>query len=162
MQNYMTKRIVEEAWRPKYYIGDRVITTDHVTRFYGACLAKMFMGNRSINQIFCTREIFNAVPSIQASMTKNAMEDLTGCLHYSDDWDIMGEGDWDDIYDDPKVIADPFTASHRLKHGRLEDGYNKVCTVCCCCCCYYDSNRFLITFFPSFLPFSYQAVASYC
>jgi hypothetical protein len=65
MRNYMRKRIVEDGWTPKYYTGDRVITGDHVTRFYGACLAKMFMGNRSINQIFCTREIFNAVPSIQ-------------------------------------------------------------------------------------------------
>jgi hypothetical protein len=67
----MQKRIVEDGWTPKYYTGDRVITADHVTRFYGACLAKMFMENRSINQMFCTREIFNAVPSIQASMTKN-------------------------------------------------------------------------------------------
>jgi hypothetical protein len=73
MQNYMQKRIVEDRWTPKYYTGDQVITPDHVTRFYGTCLAKMFMGNRSINQIFCTREIFNAVPSIQASMTKNTM-----------------------------------------------------------------------------------------
>jgi hypothetical protein len=50
----------------------------------------------------------------------------------------MGDGVWADTYKDPKVVADPFTASHRLKHGRLEDGYNKVCTVvcCCCCCCY--------------------------
>jgi hypothetical protein len=37
---------VEDEWTPKYYTGDRVITVDHVTRFYGACLAKMFMGNR--------------------------------------------------------------------------------------------------------------------
>ena len=117
MRNYMRKRIVEDGWTPKYYIGDRVITTDHVTRFYGACLAKMFMGNRSIKQIFCTREIFNAVPSIQASMTKNAMEDLTGCLHYSDDWELMGDGVWSDTYDDLKVVVDPSTATHRLKHG---------------------------------------------
>jgi hypothetical protein len=64
-------------------------------------------------------------------MTKNAMKDLTGCLHYSDDWDVMGGSDWDDIYDDPKVVANPFTATHRLKHGRLEDGYSRVCTVMC-------------------------------
>jgi hypothetical protein len=56
-------------------------------------------------------------------MTKNAVEDLNSCLHYSDDWELMGDG--------PKVIADPFTAVHRLKHGRLEDGFNKVCTVVC-------------------------------
>jgi hypothetical protein len=59
-----------------------------------------------IEQIFCTREFFNAVPSIQASMTKNAMEDLTGCLHYSDDWELMREGAWSDTYNDPKVAAD--------------------------------------------------------
>jgi hypothetical protein len=40
----------------------------------------LLMGNRSINQISCTREIFNAVPSIQTSMTKNAMEDLTAFI----------------------------------------------------------------------------------
>jgi hypothetical protein len=148
MRNYKTRRIINDKWRPKYYTGDREISEDHVTRFYGACLAKMLHGNRSINQIFCTREIFNAIPSIQAAMTKNALEDLTGCLHYSDDWDC--DGVWDDLYPDPKVVAEPFTASHRLKHGRLEDGYNKVCIVSCCCCCYYGSNRFLITFFPSF------------
>jgi hypothetical protein len=58
-------------------------------------------------------------------MTKNALEDLNACLHYSDDWKVMGDGDWDDTYDDPKVRAAPSTASHRLKHGWLEDVYNK-------------------------------------
>ena len=62
-------------------------------------------------------------------MTKNALEDLTSCLHYSDDWDPECGSDWDDIYDDPKVVAATGTAKHRLKHGLLEDGYNKVCTV---------------------------------
>jgi hypothetical protein len=37
----------------------------------------------------------------------------------------MGDGDWDDKYDDPQVRAAPSTASHRLKHGRLEYAYNK-------------------------------------
>jgi hypothetical protein len=54
------------------------------------------------------------------------MEDLTSCLHYSDNWELMGDGIWSDTYDDPKAIADPFTAVHQLKHGQLEDGYNKV------------------------------------
>ena len=62
-------------------------------------------------------------------MTKAALEDLTTCLHYSDDWDPECGGDWDAIYDDPKVVAPPGTADHRFKHGVLEDGYNKVCTV---------------------------------
>jgi hypothetical protein len=38
----------------------------------------------------------------------------------------MGNGVWDDIiYDDPKVEADSSMASHRVKDGILEDGYNK-------------------------------------
>jgi hypothetical protein len=77
---------------------------------------------RSMEQIFSTREILDAVPSIQAAMTEGALEDLTTCLHYSDDWDPKGDGVWDDIYDDPKVVAPPSTATHRLKHDRLEDG----------------------------------------
>ena len=131
MRNYMRKRMVEDNWRPKYYCqnGNGEITGDHVARYYGTCLAKMHMGNRSIDQIFCTREYFNAVPPIQESMTKNCLEDLNACLHYSDDWDVMGVVGckWDDTYDDPKVECDPSTASHRLKYGLVEDAYNKVC-----------------------------------
>jgi hypothetical protein len=40
------------------------------------------------------------------------LEDLTGCLHYSDNWELMGDGVWADAYDDAKVVADPLTASH--------------------------------------------------
>jgi hypothetical protein len=103
MQNYMRKRIEEDGWTPKYYSFDNVIKADHVARFYGACLGKMLMGNCSIEQIFCTREIFDAVPSIQASITENTLEDLTGCLHSSDDWELMGAPNWDDIYVIPKL-----------------------------------------------------------
>ena len=60
----------------------------------------------------------DAVPLIQASMPKGALEDLTSCLHYSDNWDPEDGGVWDDTYDDPKVIADPSTtAIHLFKHG---------------------------------------------
>jgi len=124
MRNYMRKHMVEDGWSPKYYTRDKVITGDHVVRFYGAYRAKMLMSNRSIDQMFLTREIFDAVPSLQASMTKNALEDLTACLHYSDDWDVMSDDDWEDTYGDPKVEADVSTAAHRLKHGLLEDAYN--------------------------------------
>jgi hypothetical protein len=98
MRNYRRKRIVEDGWTPKYYTGDRVIIAGNVTRFYGACLAKTFMGYRSINQILFTREICYAVPLIQASMTNNAMEDLTSCLYYNDDWELMGDGIWSDTF----------------------------------------------------------------
>jgi hypothetical protein len=62
--------------------------------------------------MFSTREILDAVPSIQAAMTKSALEDLAACLHYSDDWDPKENGVWDDIYNDPKVVADLSTAPH--------------------------------------------------
>jgi hypothetical protein len=106
----MTKQITD-GWSPKYYTWVKVINTaDHVARFYGGSLAKMLMGNCSIEQIFCTREFFNAVPPTQESMPKNALDDLTTCLHYSDDWEC--KDDWDGIYDDPKVEADTSMASH--------------------------------------------------
>jgi hypothetical protein len=128
MRNYMRKRIVEDGWTPKYYTGNKVITADNVARFYGSCLDKMLAGNRLIEQIFCTREIFYAVPSIQASMTKYALKDLTGCLHYSDDWDFKWDVVIGMIYTMTLrlLLLHPLcTASHRLKHGQLEDAYNK-------------------------------------
>jgi hypothetical protein len=47
VRNYMTKRVAD-GWTPKYYHYNNVITADHVARFYGAFLAKMLMGNCSI------------------------------------------------------------------------------------------------------------------
>jgi hypothetical protein len=102
----------KEGYMPRYYTGDKVIIGDHVARFYGTCLGRMLNGGRSIYQIFSTREILDAVPSIQAAMTKGTLEDLTTYLHYSDDWDPEDGGVWDDIYDDAKVVAPPSTASH--------------------------------------------------
>jgi hypothetical protein len=148
MRNYMQKR-VEEGYKPRYYTGDKVIKADHIARFYGACLGKMLTGGRSIEQIFSTREIFDCVPSIQAAMTKGALEDLTTCLHYSEDWDVDDDQNWDDIYKDVKVEAAASTASHRLKHGQLEDGYNKVCTVLLLLLLLFES---ILNSLPSFLP----------
>jgi hypothetical protein len=75
MRNYMRKRVLEESYKPRYYTGDEVIIGDHVAKFYGACLGRMLNGGRSIDQIISTREILDAVPSIQAAMTKGALED---------------------------------------------------------------------------------------
>jgi hypothetical protein len=72
MRNYMRKRVLEDNYKPRYYTGDKAITGDHVARFYGACFGRMLNGGRSIEQIFSTREILDAVPSIQAAMTKCA------------------------------------------------------------------------------------------
>jgi hypothetical protein len=65
MRNYMKKRVLGENYKPRYYTGDKVIIGDHVARFYGACLGRMLNNSgRSIDQIFSTREILDAVPSI--------------------------------------------------------------------------------------------------
>jgi hypothetical protein len=56
-----SKKTQFDSEQASYYIGDKVITGDHVARFYGACLGKMLTGGRSIDQIFSTREIFEAV-----------------------------------------------------------------------------------------------------
>ncbi|OEU11342.1 hypothetical protein FRACYDRAFT_245661 [Fragilariopsis cylindrus CCMP1102] len=124
MQNYMKKQVLEEGYKPRYYHRDRVITGGHVARFYDACLGRMANGGGS------DREILDDVPLIQAAMTKGASEDLTTCLHYSNDWDPKDDGVWDDLYNDPKVVADLSisTATYRLKHGQLEDGYSKWIT----------------------------------
>ena len=113
MQNYMTKKVVEDGWTPKSYQYEDTIQPDHVARFYGTSLmAKILMGNQSVNQIFCSREYFNEVLPIQASMPKNEPKDSTSCLYYSDNCDPKKNDNWDD-----KVVAPPSTASHRLKHG---------------------------------------------
>ena len=169
----MEKRILDDGFKPRYYTGNNVITGDHVARFYGACLCRMNHGGRLIKQIFETREIMNAVASIQASMPKGALEDLTPCLHYK--WRLKSWGEWcdngvwDDIYDDPKVVADLSTVIHRLEHDWLEDGYNKVGTVVylLLLSCFKSITKnclpsFFFFFFFFFFVFVFlQAVASY-
>jgi hypothetical protein len=41
MRNYMRKRVVEEDYKLRYYTGGKVITGDHVARFYGACRGRI-------------------------------------------------------------------------------------------------------------------------
>jgi hypothetical protein len=122
----------------------------------------MLTGGRSIEQIFSTREIFDCVPSIQAAMTKGALEDLTTCLHYSDDWEVDDDQNWDDIYKDVKVEAAALTATHRLKHGRLEDGYNKVRTVLMLLLLFESILNFIPSLLTYLLTYLLKAMTSYC
>jgi hypothetical protein len=43
MQDYMTKRIVEEGYKPRYYTGGKVITGDHVADFTVLVLVKCLL-----------------------------------------------------------------------------------------------------------------------
>jgi hypothetical protein len=56
MRNCMRKRVGEDGWTPKNYTGNKVITEDNVARFYGSCLGKMFVGNRSIENRYFVQE----------------------------------------------------------------------------------------------------------
>jgi hypothetical protein len=126
MRNYMTKimKDPEIQFKPRYYKPDidKVITSDHVARFYGCLIAKMLAGNPSIEQAFSTRDVFNAVEPMKEAMTKNAMQDLSRCLHFADDWN---DDDWTNEYFDSKDEAKEDTAQHRKKFALLEDAYNK-------------------------------------
>ena len=69
-------------------------------------------------QIFSTREIFAAVLSILATMTKSALQqNLTACLHYCTATigiRRMVVYVWDEIQDDLKVVVDPSTCNTQI------------------------------------------------
>jgi hypothetical protein len=44
----------------------------------------MIHGGRSIEQIFSTGDIMDAVPLIREAMIKSALQYLTTCMYYSD------------------------------------------------------------------------------
>ena len=125
MRNYMTMLIEEKSYKPRYYKAGKTITTDHVARFYGALLAKMLSGYPSNNQMFSTREIFDAVEPVKNSMPQSAMEDLSRCLHFADDWEDAEDEEWEQKYNDIKEEAVDTTARHRKKFSMVEDAYNR-------------------------------------
>ena len=89
MNNYMRFLIEHKEYTPKHFKPEKgyVITGDHVCRFYGVVLARALTGNRSVEDIWSTRESLSAVPSIKESMTQDAFKDLCRCMHFADDWE---------------------------------------------------------------------------
>ena len=59
MRNYMVYLVVHHGYKPKYYdpMGDKpknictYITADHVARFYGVMMARIWPNNASINNM---------------------------------------------------------------------------------------------------------------
>ena len=100
MRNYMTMIIEDRGYKPRHYNPDKgkIITGDHIARFYGALLAKMLPRNPSNIQIFSTREIFDAVEPVKNSLTLDAMKDLSRCLHFADDWEDEEDEEWEEKY----------------------------------------------------------------
>ena len=126
MRTYMIKIMKDDTtpFKPKYYNleAGKVITVDHVARFYGAALARMLTGSRSMDQMFCSQEWFNAVPPFQESMPLDALREMNCCLHWVDHWDEDG---WDEVYNDIKQEAGEETAQHCKKFSMVEDAYNQ-------------------------------------
>ena len=104
-----------DAFKPKYFKGDKVITGDHVARFYSCLLAKMLTGSSSNPRMFSTRNIFDAIEPVKSCMPLDAMKDLTRCLHYTNDWDLEEDNQWETLYTNPKIEAHNETRDHREK-----------------------------------------------
>ena len=117
----------EINYKPRYYKPDanRLITADHVARYYGCLIAKMLAGNPSTKQMFSTRHIFDAVEPVKKSMTLDALKDMIRCLHFSDDWEDGRDEEWDVKYTDTKMEPTESTATHQKKFSILEDAYNR-------------------------------------
>ena len=48
-------------------------------------------------------------------MPLDAMKDLTRCLHYTNDWDLEEDNQWETLYTNPKIEAHNETRDHREK-----------------------------------------------
>ena len=114
----LMKRLMK--FKPRYYKGDKVITGDHIARFYGCLLAKMLSGTANNTRMFSTRNVFDAVEPVKRCMPLDAIKDLTRCLHYTDDWEEEEDVEWETLYTDPKFEAQDGTAQHRRKKFSME------------------------------------------
>ncbi len=126
MQNYLTHIMQKDNFKPKYFHPvTNPIKPSHVARMYGAIVANCLCGNRSVEQIWSTREVFDAVEPIKLSMPQDAWKDMARCMHFADDWED-DDDQWNaDNYPAEKCAPSPNTAKHRKKHGMLEDAHNK-------------------------------------
>ena len=132
MRNYMVYLILHHDYKPKYYdpMGDKpknickYITANHVARFYGVMMARIWSNNSSIDNMWSVREILDAVPSVKEAMPQDAYKDLYRCMHFVDDWEADTHSEWEEYFMDPKVEADDGTATHRTKFSIVKDGWN--------------------------------------
>ena len=82
-------------FKPKYYgpVGDstkddfKYIIGDHVVRFYGVMMARIWLNNTSIDNMWLVREILDSVPSVKELMPQDAYKDLYCYMHFVDDWE---------------------------------------------------------------------------
>ena len=136
MRNYMIHimRAEEKPYKPRHYnpMPDpsnpkdvkKVITANHVARFFGCHMGRMLKGFPSIEETWSTRDSLSAVGPVIESMTQDQYIDIHRCMHFSDDFDAVDAVEWDTIYDDPRYAPSPDSPKHQKKYGHIEDGFN--------------------------------------
>ena len=87
MRNYMQYLIKEKEYKPRFYnpAKSKVITADHVARYFGVQFARMLCGYTSVDDTWSSREPLFEIGTAVESMPKGAFEDLHRCLHFTDD-----------------------------------------------------------------------------
>ena len=125
----MAYLVMHHDFKPQYYdpMGDKkkneykYITADHVARFYGVMIARIWSNNTSIDNMWSVREILDAVPPVKESMPQDAYKDIYRCMHFVDDWEVDSDSEWDEYFMDPKVGGVGSTATHRTKFSIVKD-----------------------------------------
>ena len=95
---------------------------DHVARFYGVMMARIWSNNFSIDNMWSVREILDAVPCVKEWLPQDAYKGLYRCMHFVDDWEADSDSEWEKYFIDPKVGGDGSTAhsstSNQVFYGR--------------------------------------------
>ena len=110
----MVHLIKTTGWKPYYYNpeSDIIILGDHVARFIGVQSARMLHGFPSVEDTWSSRDALDAVGTAKESMPRAAYQEMSRCLHFTDDWEEQEHVNWDDIYVDEKVVPSDNTAHH--------------------------------------------------
>ena len=107
----MTYLKVHHCFKPKYYdpMGDgkkeelKCSTSDHVAKFYGVMMTRIWLNNTSIDNMWLVHEILDAVPSVKESIPQDAYKDLYRSMNFVDDWEVNSDSEWDEYFMDSKV-----------------------------------------------------------
>ena len=88
-------------------------------------MARMIRGFPSITETWSTRESLDAIGAVKECMHQDAYKDIHHCMHFSDDWELEGDEDWNAIYPDEKYEPSPDSPQHKRKFDHMENGFNE-------------------------------------
>lgn len=105
MRHYMVHLIRNEGYKQRYYNPGKgkEILGHHVARYYfGVEICHMLRGFPSVDETRLIRESLFEIGLCSESMPKAAMQDMARCIHFTDDWDIEEDLEWDSVYPEKK------------------------------------------------------------